>query len=228
MPGMDASTPTDLIVESLTRSMVEHRLLPGAKLVEQKLATEFGVSRTLIRQALFRLSQNHLVRMEPARGAFVAAPSATEARQVFAVRRMLEAGMVRSLMTHVQPEHIQALQEHIGREADAVAQGDRRGRTVLLGDFHVLIAQLMGNTVLAHMLGDLNSRCALITMLYQTDAGASHSQEEHSAIVQAVQNGDEALALRLMDEHLCHVEAALAPLSPVSPPACPAPAAPPV
>ncbi len=222
---MDASTPTGLIVESLTRSMVEHRLLPGAKLVEQKLATEFGVSRTLIRQALFRLSQNHLVRMKPARGAFVAAPSADEARQVFAVRRMLEAGMVRSFMAQVQLGHIEALQDHIAREADAVAQGDRRDRTVLLGDFHVLIAQLLGNTVLAHMLSDLNSRCALITMLYQTDADASHSQEEHRAIVQAIQSGDEALVLRLMDEHLCHVEAALAPLSTVSSASRPTPAA---
>jgi DNA-binding GntR family transcriptional regulator len=141
---------------------------------------------------------------------------------------MLEAGMVRSFMAQVQPEHIEALQAHLAREADAAAEGDRRDRTVLPGDFHVLIAQLMGNNVLAHMLGDLHSRCALITMLYQTDAGASHSQEEHNAIVQAIQNGDEARVLRLMDEHLCHVEAALAPLSPGSPPGCPSHAAPPV
>lgn len=71
---MENATPTGFIVDALTRSIVEHRLLPGSKLVEQKLADQFGVSRTLIRQALFRLSQNRLVRMEPARGAFVAAP----------------------------------------------------------------------------------------------------------------------------------------------------------
>ena len=92
MRRMD-STTTGFIVESLTRSIVEHRLQPGAKLVEQTLADQFGVSRTLIRQALFKLSQNRLIRMEPARGAFVAAPSVTEARQVFAVRRMVEAGL---------------------------------------------------------------------------------------------------------------------------------------
>jgi DNA-binding GntR family transcriptional regulator len=64
------STTTGFIVEALTRAVVEHRLQPGEKLVEQKLADQFGVSRTLIRQALFKLSQNRLIRMEPARGAF--------------------------------------------------------------------------------------------------------------------------------------------------------------
>ena len=75
---MEQST-THTIVETLTRAIVEHRLLPGAKLVEQKLADHFGVSRTLVRQALFQLAQNKLIRMEPARGAFVAAPSVDEA-----------------------------------------------------------------------------------------------------------------------------------------------------
>ena len=125
--AMDApSTHTHAIVEALTRAIVEHRLLPGAKLVEQKLADHFGVSRTLVRQALFQLSQNRLVRMEPARGAFVAAPSAQEARQVFTVRRMLEAEMTRAFMREVSAAKLQALREHIAQEKAAVqAQLDR-------------------------------------------------------------------------------------------------------
>ena len=104
---METST-TGFIVESLTRAIVEHRLLPGTKLAEQKLADHFGVSRTLVRQALFQLSQNRLIRLEPARGAFVAAPSVQEARQVFAVRRMLEAEMVRAVEAQSTPAKIRA------------------------------------------------------------------------------------------------------------------------
>jgi DNA-binding GntR family transcriptional regulator len=59
---MESST-TSHIVESLTRAIVEHRLQPGTKLAEQKLADHFGVSRTLVRQALFQLAQN---RSDPA------------------------------------------------------------------------------------------------------------------------------------------------------------------
>lgn len=202
-------TTTSFIVEAITRSIVEHQLAPGAKLGEQKLADQFGVSRTLIRQALFQLSQNRLIRMEPARGAFVSAPSVAEARQVFAVRRMLEAGMVRAFIAGVTPHHIEALRAHIVQEQEAVRDGNVSSRTELLGDFHVRMAQLMGNEVLALMLMDLLSRCALITLMYQSSAAAAHSHEEHTAIVDALQARDEGLALRLMDEHLHHVEAAL-------------------
>jgi len=164
---MDTTT-THTIVQALTRAIVEHRLLPGAKLAEQKLADHFGVSRTLVRQALFQLSQNRLIRLEPARGAFVAAPSVQEARQVFAVRRMLEAEMTRSFMRDVTPQKIASLKEHIAQERAAVAQEDVPERTELLGDFHVRMAQLMGNQVLAQILGELISRCALITLMYQS------------------------------------------------------------
>jgi DNA-binding GntR family transcriptional regulator len=202
-------TPTGFIVESLTRSIVEHRLQPGAKLSEQKLADQFGVSRTLVRQALFTLSQNRLIKMEPARGAFVAAPSVTEAQQVFAVRRMLEAGMTRAFIQSATPAHIDALKEHIRQEKMAVQRGDVPGRTALLGDFHVQMAQLMGNEVLALMLNDLISRCALITLMYQSSSAAEHSVDEHAAIVQALQAKDEARAVALMDAHLRHVEETL-------------------
>jgi DNA-binding GntR family transcriptional regulator len=215
MARMD-STPTGFIVETLTRSIVEHRLQPGTKLVEQTLANQFGVSRTLIRQALFKLSQNRLIHMQPARGAFVAAPSIAEAQQVFAVRRMLEAGMTQAFIRQVTPEQIAALKDHIADEEAAVLRGDVSGRTTLLGDFHVRMAQLMGNEVLAHLLMDLLSRCALVTLMYQSAGAAVHSHEEHRAIVLALQAGDEALALRLMDEHLRNVEASLT-LAPTPP-----------
>src|SRR5690348_10691278 len=64
--GYDARmepSATSVIVESLTRAIALHRLQPGAKLAEQKLADHFGVSRTLVRQALFQMAQNRLVQM---------------------------------------------------------------------------------------------------------------------------------------------------------------------
>ena len=203
------STATSFIVESLTRAIVEHRLQPGSKLVEQKLADQYGVSRTLVRQALYRLSQNRLINIEPARGAFVAAPSAMEAKQVFAVRRMLEAGMVRAFVDQARPADIKALQTHIAQEKLAVQQGDVPARTELLGDFHVRMALLMDNAVLAHMLTDLISRSALITLMYQTADAAAHSHEEHAAIVRAIKARDAELAVELLEAHLRQVEDSL-------------------
>jgi DNA-binding GntR family transcriptional regulator len=207
---MDSSTATRSIVDALTKAIVEHRLHPGTKLAEQKLADHFGVSRTLIRQALFQLVQKRLIRMEPARGAFVATPSSDEARQVFAVRRMIEVEMTRNFVRNVTPAQIKALKEHVTEEKAAVSRGDVAGRTDLLGDFHVRMAELMGNDVLAQILGELISRCALITLMYQSANAAEHSAEEHSEILKAIIAKDEDLAVKLMDEHLRNVEEGLA------------------
>ncbi len=200
------TSSTHHIVASLTRAIVEHRLHPGTKLAEQKLADHFGVSRTLVRQALFQLSQNRLIKLEPARGAFVAAPSVEEAKQVFAVRRMLEAEMARAFARSTTPAKLRALREHVAQEKLAVQQQDVSSRTELLGDFHVRMAELMGNQVLADLLRELISRCALITLMYQSTHAAEHSSEEHSEIVKALAARNEELAVRLMNEHLQHVE----------------------
>lgn len=207
---MDNATATRSIVDALTKAIVEHRLHPGTKLAEQKLADHFGVSRTLVRQALFQLVQKRLIRMEPARGAFVATPSADEARQVFAVRRMIEIEMTRNFVRHATNAQIKALKEHVAQEKAAVQNNDVPGRTDLLGDFHVRMAELMGNQVLAQLLDELISRCALINLMYQSSHAAQHSVEEHAEILKAIAARDEDAAARLMDEHLRHVEENLA------------------
>jgi DNA-binding GntR family transcriptional regulator len=196
---------TSQIVESLSRAIVDHRLQPGAKLVEQKLADHFGVSRTLVRQALYQLERQRLVVIEPARGAFVAAPSLQEAQEVFEVRRMLEAEMTRTFVLQITAEHVQALRKHLVAEKEAVSKTNVAGRVELLGDFHILIAQLLGNKVLEQILSDLISRCALITLMYQSVQGAKNSNHEHILIVNAMIARDAELAVRLMEEHLLNV-----------------------
>ncbi len=206
---MEASS-TRTIVDALTRAIVDHRLQPGSKLAEQKLADHFGVSRTLVRQALIQLAQNRLVTLEPARGAFVSAPSTDEARQVFAVRRMLEAEMARAFVRSSTPAHVKALKEHVAQERAALEGDDAAARNQLLGDFHVRMAELLGNEVLAQILRDLTSRCSLITLMYQSASAAEHSQEEHTQILKALAARDEERAVQLMTEHLQHVEESLA------------------
>jgi DNA-binding GntR family transcriptional regulator len=156
------------------------------------------------------LSQNKLIRLEPARGAFVAAPAVDEAKQVFAVRRMLEAEMTRAFVRSVTPAKIKALKEHVALEKAALSGEDVSDRTELLGDFHVRMAELMGNHVLTQILRDLVSRSSLISLMYQRDGAARHSQEEHVELVKALAAKDEDRAAALMVDHLQHVEESLA------------------
>ncbi|GAP38973.1 GntR family transcriptional regulator [Piscinibacter sakaiensis] len=202
----DAGDTTRRIVESITTAIIERRLQPGTRLVEQQIADIFQVSRTLVRQALNQLSRDHLVTLEPARGAFVARPSVEEARQVFEVRKMVEAALVRRLCAVITDAQVAELRRHLHAERDAVRRTDVGGRTRLLADFHVLLARQLGNEVLAQLLADLLSRSSLIALMYQSAHSAEHSQDEHVAIVDALERRDARAAVRLLEGHLGNVE----------------------
>jgi DNA-binding GntR family transcriptional regulator len=204
--GTGANSATQRIAESITTAIVERRLMPGTKLAEQKIADVFKVSRTLVRQALMQLSRDKLITLEPARGARVAEPSIEEARQVFEARNMLEAAMIRRAATELTAAQITELRAHLQAEAEAVKRTDVPGRTRLLADFHVVIARMLGNEVLADMLSDLVSRCSLIALMYQSAHSAEHSFDEHVAIVDALARRDVRAAVRLMEAHLHNVE----------------------
>lgn len=205
----ESVTATDRIADSITQAIVERRLMPGTKLAEQQIADIFQVSRTLVRQALNQLSRDRLVTLEPARGAFVAQPSVEEARQVFEVRKMLEAAMIGQLAATITKAQIAQLRAHLKAEREAVAHTDVSGRTRLLADFHVILARMQGNEVLAQLLTDLLSRSSLIALMYQSSHSAAESQAEHEAIVDALERGDKKAALKLLEAHLGNVEANL-------------------
>ena len=205
-PRVAPVSATGRIVDSITSAIVERRLMPGTKLSEQKIADIFEVSRTLVRQALNQLSRDRLVTLEPARGAFVAMPSVDEARQVFEVRSMIESALVRQLAASITDRQVAELRAHLRDEAAAVARTDVPGRTRLLADFHVVLARLLGNEVLAQLLSDLLSRSSLISLMYQSSHSAAHSQEDHVQIVDALENRDARAAAKLMEHHIAAVE----------------------
>jgi DNA-binding GntR family transcriptional regulator len=200
---------THRIVESITEAIVERRLMPGTKLAEQHIADLFKVSRTVVRQALNQLSRDRLVTLSPARGAFVAEPSIEEARQVFEVRKMIEVAMVRQLCARITSAQVAQLRFHISQEGQALRRQDVAGRTRLLADFHVILARMVGNEVLAQLLADLLARCSLIALMYQSSHSAVHSSAEHGAIVDAIERQDGRSAARLMENHLGNVECSL-------------------
>ena len=200
------SSSTRRIADSITTAIVERRLMPGTKLAEQKIADIFKVSRTIVRQALMQLSRDKLITLEPARGARVAEPSVEEARQVFETRHLLEGAMVRRAAAELTQAQIAELRAHLRAEEAAVRRTDVTGRTRLLADFHVVLARMLGNEVLALMLAELVSRSSLIALMYQSAHSAGHSFDEHVAIVDALEKRDARAAVKLMGEHLLHVE----------------------
>lgn len=198
------------IYEKILAAIFDHRLPPGTKLGEERLAAIFSVSRARIRRVLPRLAHEGVVTLEPNRGAFVAEPTVEEVRDVFEARRLIEPGIVEQVVRH--PERraiITRLRQHVAAERRARAAGDTRSIVRLSGEFHMLLAELAGNTVLARVMRELATRTCLAIALYDKPSIPSCLADEHITLVDALAAGNTPRATRLMIQHLDHVEANL-------------------
>ncbi|WP_050477573.1 GntR family transcriptional regulator [Herbaspirillum rhizosphaerae] len=194
-------TTSSEISDRILESVLAKRLLPGARLSEQQLATLFGCSRTIVREALTRLSVRQLVVSSVGSGWYIAAPTQEEASETFEARRVIETGLLRS-RERLDSAGLKRLRQHLQQQRRALKSGDAGLRSFLLGDFHVCLAQCLGNAVLANTLKDLTARTTLIAIEHQSDADAAHSCEEHAQIVEALEAGNLVRAEKLMAAHL--------------------------
>ena len=202
--GISATDISQRIVEAV----LAQKLAPGARLGEQQLALLFDCSRTIVREALTRLAARGIVTVSARRGWYLIAPSQDEAREAFEARRVIELGLLRGEAPIGKPA-LKRLRQHLQQEKAALRGSDVGTRSFLLGDFHVCLAECLGNGLLADTLRDYTARTTLIAMLYQSSHDAAASCAEHVAIVAALEAGDRARAEALMAEHLTHVQAAL-------------------
>ncbi|HSC00080.1 MAG TPA: GntR family transcriptional regulator [Burkholderiaceae bacterium] len=199
----------DEIYEKIFVAILEHRLHPGTKLVEERLAEIFGVSRARVREVLARLAHEQIVDMIPQRGAYVAKPSIEQALDVFEARRLIEPAVLRRLIETLTPEKLARLRQHQELELDARRREDKRAVVRLSGEFHSLAAELAGNTALARSMRELSVMTCLMIFLYDAPTSTSCRADEHSQIIDAIARRDSARAERLMLEHLDHIESGM-------------------
>ena len=204
-----AGTSDERVHQNLHKAIIDHRIAPGTPLQEDALAQAFGVSRTVVRKALQRLAHGRLVELVPNKGAFVAKPSAEEARHVFEARRSLERVLVERVIETASDRDIAALVDTARQEKKAADKGNKEERLKLSGDFHCQLARIAGNPVLADFLTELVSRTSLIIALYESPGAVPCSHGEHLEIATALRQRNRVRALQFMNHHLQHIEAQL-------------------
>ncbi|MBS0519505.1 MAG: GntR family transcriptional regulator [Proteobacteria bacterium] len=201
-----AAEPTPLhgrVVDELRRLIVEQRLKPGERLVEERLAEELGVSRNPVREAIRMLAAEGLVEVSANRGASVASMSAQEARETIELRALLEGHNARLATRRQDREVIKRIQAVLAKGSLAAANGRFDQLGALNQKFHAELAAASQNTVLGDMLKRLRDRTA---MLFATDDPGYQERtwSEHAAILRAIVEGDERRAASLAAEHVMH------------------------
>jgi DNA-binding GntR family transcriptional regulator len=214
--AVDQGSVSDVeIYDTLISAILDHRLVPGTKLVEDKLASAFGVSRTRIRPVLVRLANESIITLRPNKGAVVAEPTPQESREIFEVRRMIEPTLVARFIAQASDADVNALREIIDNEEAAHFAGDRQRAIRLSGQFHLWIAEKSGHTTLQRVLSELVSRTSLILMTYgQGDQSANAVQaacgcSAHRDLLHAIRLRVPEPAQQLMQTHLLEIEHSL-------------------
>ncbi|WP_407316939.1 GntR family transcriptional regulator [Pseudomonas sp. nanlin1] len=198
------------IVDALYKAIAQHRLPPGTRLIEAQIVETLHANRNHVQVALQRLAMQKVVTIEANRGAMVAQPTAKEARDIFSARRVIERGIVEAITPALMRKHRQRIATHMDSERKATSDTDRRAIVRQLSEFHLMLGDICGNSVLSDMLGNLMVRSSLIVALYQRNDVPSCASDEHQQIIQALEQGDGAKAVAVMLEHLDELESQLA------------------
>ena len=196
---------TEEITVQLTDAVHEHRLKPGAKLREDEVSEVFGVSRTVVRQALHAMAFEGLLTIEKNRGAFVSKPTLKEAHEVFQARALLEPSTARAAAERTTPDDIALLERHIKEEHEALDRDQPGLALKLSGDFHLEIARIADQQTIEQFLKQLVSRSSLVIALYWKRRNALCESNAHHALVDALRNHDGSAAEDLMKGHLLDI-----------------------
>jgi DNA-binding GntR family transcriptional regulator len=197
VPGSRAQA----VYRALRRAIIEQALRPSLKLPEDTIGEQFGVSRTLVREAFGRLAIEGLVVLKQNRGASVACPTLEEARDVFEVRRGLERQVTECLAGKLTAAQAAALEAHV--QLEEAAQGRDGPESIrLAGEFHIRLAEMTGNALLMRYVREVSSRCSLILAIYGRPHSSDCAVSEHGQLIEALLQGDARRAARLMDHHL--------------------------
>ncbi|MFC4637125.1 GntR family transcriptional regulator [Deinococcus hohokamensis] len=191
----------DGVYGHLRRAVLDGEIAPGERIGEVELGEKLGVSRTPIREALMRLTQDGLLVAEANRGVRVRTISAAEARDTYVVREELD-GLAASLAAlHHTPADAQAL-EHALRALNAAPAADYREQTRLDLSYHRAVTHASHNAVLGDLARDLEQRVALIKHQTRTYNAHPQTDAQHAAILRAVLDRDAAGARQAAREHV--------------------------
>ena len=190
------------IREQLIEDILNGRLAPGARIVETKIAQQFGVSQGPVREALRDLELFGFVVSSPFRGTQVRRISTEELLEIYPIRAALEGVAARAAAVRIEQPTLEHLEELIGAMREAAARDDHRGEADADHSFHHAIVKASGNRMLEHMWQTM--RLSITTCLTHsiTHRSLDEIAERHVAVLEALRSGDPDRAEAAVRRHI--------------------------
>jgi DNA-binding GntR family transcriptional regulator len=197
---------TDAIYEAIWRRIVNLEFAPGTRLSDEGLSREFGVSRTPVREALYRLSQAGLVQVNARRGFFVSQLTRPAIEELYDLRTALESWAILRATPHITAADLAPQFDAIeARLASVEASSPEDAESFVRSDLglHALCIGRAGNERLRQTLKDINGQLAITVLrLALSPEARLRAIEEHRQILEALVAGDPRAAAWVMEEHI--------------------------
>ena len=197
------------IYDALHRQIIAGKYTPGDWLRQDDIATQMGVSMTPVREALDLLVSTGLAERVPYRGVRVREMSAKDIADAYGLRLILEALTAREAALHITPEQISNLEKIMAEMKNHVKLNEMPQERQLSREFHSLIAEASGNNLLIKLYAVV-ANAFPDWLLYEAvfrnpellASSVAQTYEEHTAIIDAIINGEAEKAAQKSIEHV--------------------------
>ena len=194
----------DLVYLELKHKILTGEIVSQTRLMEIDLSEKMNVSRTPIREAIKRLADDGLVKVEPRRGAYVANISIKDMLDVFEVREDMEGFVAKLAAQRITDEEKVRLREIAAEYEAAIAKADDKENIIALDEkFHNFIVKCSGNETLSELVNYVQELSLRFRYLYYDDFSLYESTaEQHNRIMEAINAGREREARIEADAHV--------------------------
>ncbi len=188
--SISRSVLADQVKDRLLQDILSGRYPPDSRIVETRVAREFGTSQAPVREALRGLEALGVVEILPFRGARVRRPTIAELLEAYAVRAELECLGVRLSVPAMTDAELAELEELHEAMQQAARSGDRHEVAVRDAAFHARLLRMAGNATLERVWGSLEPFSRTYITLVSPGADAQWTADLHPAILRALQARD--------------------------------------
>lgn len=191
------------VYSQLREMILTGNLATGAQIEERRLAEEMQVSRTPLREAIGQLVTEGIIEYRPYRGNSVRRFNAKQVRDLFHVRKALEALAMRLAIPKLSQEHIEHIRTILDDAQAALDRGDISSYNESDRRFHNTILEITGNETLIESLSRLSAQIQMVRSMANTDPGvAQRTAKERPLILAALEARDADRAASLMEDHI--------------------------
>ncbi len=214
LPVLVRRRATDEVYDILRASILEHRFMPGDRLLVDQLAEQLGVSLTPVRHAVQQLATEGLVEIRPRSGTFVAQLTDTDVFETFEIRRALECLAAETAVVHVSDETLKQLRRLVWKMSEpADTEADRHRHEQDNSEFHRLIVEASQNRRLMETYEGLKAHLQ-IARVHGASLGVwvqrlAEERKEHEEIMLAIEARDGGRLSQALTSHINRARNAL-------------------